>query len=140
MNGPLYDIVHSLALDISNASATENDALAGEAYDALQELCEGQENTELDHPLQWEALGDFAESLEASIEAYQKGLHCANQLNLSEYSASIKLAMAECYVEQDNMLEAHRLATEAHTEVQSIDNNALSMAIAEFIDTFDAPA
>jgi hypothetical protein len=132
MQPPLYDVVHGLALDITNATALEDDEQAAEAYSLLKELCEGQEGTALDHPLQWEALGDFSEGHEEAMQAYNKGLNCSNRLGLSEYSASTKFAMAESYFEQSDIAEAQRLALEARAEMNN--DNELSVAISEFLD------
>lgn len=134
MSAPLYDVVHSLALEITNASETENDQLAVEAYGLLKELCENQEGTDLDHPLQWEALGDFSENHLEALQAYQKGLACSEKIDLPEYSASIKFAMAESYFEKNNLVEAQRLAAEASVDVANTSDNELSAAISEFLN------
>ncbi|WP_101757332.1 hypothetical protein [Oceanicoccus sp. KOV_DT_Chl] len=134
MVAPLYDVVHGLALDIANASAAENDQADSEAYDALKELCQSHEGSDLDHPLQWEALGDFSESHEEALQAYQQGLICSTKLALPEYSASIKFAMAESYLEQKNTSKAQQLATEANTEAARTNDNELKVAINEFLN------
>lgn len=131
MIAPLYDEVHGLALDIVNASAAENDHTGSKAYDALKKLCESHEGGELDHPLQWEALGDFSENHEEAIQAYRKGLYCSSNLDLKEYSASIKFAMAESYFDQHDLTEAQKLATEASCEVSK--DKELKAAINEFL-------
>lgn len=71
-----------------------------EAYDILRTLCETNEGGNSDHPLQWEALGDFSENHIVALNAYKKGLSCSEKLGLSEYSASIIFAMAESYKEE----------------------------------------
>jgi hypothetical protein len=134
MTAPLYDVVHNLALEIANASATNNEQAGLEAYDALKELCLSQEGSDLDHPLQWEALGDFSDNHEDALQAYQKGLVCSSKLGLIEYTASIKFAMAESYFEQNNISKAQQLASEANTEAACIDDNELKVAINEFLN------
>lgn len=134
MIAPLYDTVHELALDIANASESENDQAGSDAYDILKELCLSQEGSDLDHPLQWEALGDFSESHEEAMQAYQKGLSCSSKLDLPEYSASIKFAMAESYFEKKNINKAKQLATEASAEASSTNDNELKVVINEFLN------
>lgn len=134
MIAPLYDIVHGLALDIANASEAENDQAGSEAYEALKELCRSNEGGELDHPLQWEALGDFSETHEEALQAYQNGLICSSKLSFTEYSASIKLAMAESYFEQENINKAQQLASEASIEAESTVDYELKAAINEFLN------
>jgi len=133
MHAPLYDVVHGLALDIANASAAKNNELAVDAYDSLKELCESQENSELNHPLQWEALGDFSENHKDALKAYEKGLVSAEMLGLSEYSASIKFAIAESFLEQQSLSEAKKFATEASAEANKTNDNELKTAINEFL-------
>tara|TARA_R110002049_G_scaffold265092_1_gene441217 strand:+ start:6552 stop:6971 length:420 start_codon:yes stop_codon:yes gene_type:complete len=134
MTAPLYDVVHNLALEIANASATNNEQAGLEAYEALKELCLSQEGSDLDHPLQWEALGDFSDNHEDALQAYQKGLVCSSKLGLLEYTASIKFAMAESYFEQNDISKAQQLASEANTEAACIDDNELKVAINEFLN------
>lgn len=134
MRPPIYDEVHNLALAIVNASELDDDDLGAVAYKTLIDLCITHENTELNHPLQWEALGDFSESHNEAIQAYEKGLNCSNKLGLSEYSASIKLAMAESYFDQQNLVEAQRLALEANIEASVINNIELKASINEFLN------
>jgi len=137
MNAALYDIIHSLALDITNASATENDQAGLDAYDTLKKLCHDQESSDLDHPLQWEALGDFSEDHLEANEAYQKGLNCAIKLALPEYCASLKLAMAERFFEQQMLPEAQRLALEASSDAENIDDDILKQAIKALLNDID---
>lgn len=133
MIAPLYDVVHGIALDIANASATGDDQAGSEAYDVLKELCQCKEGSDLDHPLQWEALGDFSENHEEALQAYQKGLICSSKLGLSEYSASIKFSMAESYFEKKHTNKAQQLASEASIEAAGINDNELKVAISEFL-------
>lgn len=134
MVAPLYDIVHGLALDMANASASGNEQTGSDAYDVLKELCKNEEGGELDHPLQWEALGDFSENHEEALRAYKKGLSCASKLDLPEYSASIKFALAESYFEQNDLDKAQELATEASSEADSTNDNELKVAINELLN------
>lgn len=134
MKAPHYDVVHGLAIAIANASEADDDQLAAEAYSSLRELCDNQEGTDSDHPLQWEALGDFSENHLEALQAYQKGLTCSENLDLHEYSASIKFAMAESYLEQEDSQEAKRLATEANVDAANAGANELNAVISEFLN------
>ena len=51
-----------------------------------------------------------------------------------EHCASIKLAMAESYFEQRNLLQAQCLASEAHADSLSTNDSELKMAISELIE------
>ena len=89
MKSPLFDSVNRLAIEIVNASTAEDEKTLEKGYAELRKLCFKNENTEKDHPLQWEALGDFSASNTDSIASYEKGLIAARNLHLPEYEASI---------------------------------------------------
>lgn len=129
----LYDDIHRLALDIVNASTNSDEAARLAAYAKLTTLCETNANSELDHPLQWEALGDFSQDYGVAISAYERGLQCASRLELAEYIASIKFAMAENHHEQGFLAEAIRLANEALAEVEYTTEVQLQAAIESFL-------
>lgn len=137
MQAPFYDEVHGLALDIVNASSNDDEASAVEAYEKLKQLCEANEGNDLDHPLQWEALGDFSNNPEAAMGAYKKGLACALRFNLREYTASIKFAMAESHHQQENFVEAIKFAKEAKVQADKMDDSELQAAIDGFLDEID---
>jgi hypothetical protein len=134
MQAPLYDEVNELAIDIVNASANDDEKSADAAYAKLKDLCDSHDGGSLDHPLQWEALGDFSDSLEAAISAYEKGLQCASRQSLPEYAASIKFAMAESYYEQENFVDARRLVSEAKAAADNTNDIELQAAINGFLD------
>jgi len=139
MQAPLYDEVNELAIDIVNASSSDDEESAVEAYTKLKDLCDSHDGGRLDHPLQWEALGDFSDSLEAAISAYEKGLACASRLSLPEYAASIKFAIAESHYEQDNLSDARRFAREAKAEADNTDDGELQAAISDFLNELGNP-
>lgn len=138
MKTPLHDIVHKLALDIINASATDDIQAGADAYEALSQLCHDQEGTELDHPLQWEALGDFSDKPESAMQAYEKGLACAEKLALSEYLASIRFAMAESCYAQNDLAKARELAIQANTDAATTQDQELKTAISEWLNEISA--
>jgi hypothetical protein len=133
MRPPLYDAVHDLALGIVNASARDDETRRAELYAELKNLCLRSESGELNHPLQWEALGDFSDNAEDAHAAYAKGLECATRLNLGEYIASIKFAMAERHHDEGNTAEARKLALQARTDAKGTDDDQLKAAIKEFL-------
>ncbi|MDP5211312.1 hypothetical protein [Microbulbifer sp. 2205BS26-8] len=54
--------------------------------------------------LQWDTLCDFSENCEKAIQAHQKGLVCSSKLEFPGHTASIELAMAESYFDQNGEL------------------------------------
>ncbi len=129
MNSSLYDEVNSLAIDIVNASNLEDETAMARAYKLLAELCITNHDTNRDHPLQWEALGDFSDDFKSTVEAYEKGLACAIKLELNEYSASISLALSEAHLEQNKVSKAKELIMEAKDFAKTISDVELKAAI-----------
>lgn len=133
MQAPLYDEVHGLALDIVNASARDDEEEGAIAYAQLKALCDSNDGGEYDHPLQWEALGDFSHDHVEANAAYDKGLKCAQRLGLVEYIASIKFAKAESYNEEGYSAEALELANDALADAELAAETELLSAIKGFL-------
>lgn len=135
MIAPLYDVIVGLAGDLVRASEKNNEQLAEENYECLLNLCNEHKSTEFDHPLQWEALGDFSTSLDDSVRAYNTGLECAERLGLTGYLASIRFALAEIYAERGDHEGAKQLCAEAKQHANDSDqaDDALKAAIDEFL-------
>ncbi len=135
MKAALYGEVHRLSINIVNASEKNQQDLASEAYVELKALCDSHQESDSNHPLQWEALGDFSECPESALAAYQSGLKCAEALALVDYKASILFAMAECHLELGNIDEAAKLALWAQQEAKSTVNDELKSAIDGFLES-----
>ena len=133
MKPPLYDEVHQLSIEVVNASSAENTQEKWIAYNKLRELCALHENTENDHPLQWEALADFTANDEQAISIYQKALRCSELLGLDEYSASINLEMAERHQANKKTELALKLAHRANELANTTNNLELRREISEFL-------
>jgi len=101
MRPTLYDDVLQLSVDIVNASTERDTQKERKAYNRLRELCILNENTDKDHPLQWEALADFTINDEQAITVYQKALRCSQLLGLDEYSTSIYFELAKKFKESN---------------------------------------
>ncbi len=130
---PLHDEVHQLALDIVNASAIEDRASEWAVYTKLRELCESNEASELNHPLQWESLGDFTIADDKAIPIYLKALEIAEKQNRIEYIASINFALAERHLELKEPEGAYRFARQANEAAKNTDDLELRKEISEFL-------
>lgn len=133
MKAALHDEVYRLSSEIVNAVEKNQQESQHKAYTELKGLCESNQESELNHPIQWEALGDFSENPAEALAAYQFGLKCAEKLELVEYKASILFAMAECYLEQGSLDDAAQWALLAQQQADGIENNELKSAINEFL-------
>ena len=99
MNTKIYKHVHSLAKDLMQAVHRKNQTRFDECYAELKQVCEDNENTDKDHPVQWETLADFTDDLELAISIYDKALVKAEAINSKDFLSSIAFAIASLQVE-----------------------------------------
>ena len=133
MNQDIYEQVKDLAVEIVNVSAIENTKEYWVLYQELEKVCLENEIGENNHPFQWEALGDFTTDNNAALNIYKKAIGLAEELNLNEYVASIKLAMAERYVELESYEEALETACQANKIAKKLSDLELRNEISEFL-------
>jgi hypothetical protein len=68
-------------------------------YAELKQLCEDNENTDKDHPVQWETLADFTDDLVLAVTIYQQALLKAEAINSKDFRSSIAFSAAALQVE-----------------------------------------
>ncbi|MBU2977505.1 hypothetical protein [Alteromonas sp. C1M14] len=128
---PHHEKIHLLALEIVNA--VDSNSESG-AYDAIRDICETHEGTPLDHPFQWETLGDFTyTNNEKALSIYFKALELAKKSNLIEYIASINLAIACQYQELEEFNKSWEFANFANEAAKSSSDLALKHEINEIL-------
>lgn len=128
---PHHEKIHNLVLIIVNA---DNTAVEWLAYNQIKEICDVHEGSKLDHPFQWETLGDFTyNNPEKTLNYYFKALKLANILNLNEYIVSVNLAIAEQYRELSYFKNASDFTESANIAAQSIQDIALQEEISEML-------
>ena len=133
MKAPLYDDILICCQDIAQASADDNDETRLSALQALQKLCQTNQSTPRDHPLQWEALADFTTDGDQAIDIYQIALNCAEKLALTDSKASVYLAMSLRYNEFDETEKAAEYASEAKALLPLISNEELKKEVEELV-------
>ena len=133
MKAPLYDEILGICQQIANASTESNDETRDNACKDLQKLCATNQETPKDHPLQWEALGDFTEDGDLAMDIYEIALNTANKLKLSTFTASIYLAMAQRQQEFEESSKAVEYAKQAEIASESIDDEELKEEIKSFL-------
>lgn len=133
MKAPLYDDILSICQKIANASAQGDDDARHNACKDLQKLCATHQDTPKDHPLQWEALGDFTEEGDLAMDIYEIGLSTAEKLTLTEFTASIYLAMAQRQQEFDEADKALEFAKKAEIASATINSDELKQEITDFL-------
>lgn len=129
MKAPLYDEILTICQAIAQASANEDEAGRLTALQSLQKLCQTNQNTPRDHPLQWEALADFTEDGDQAIDIYELALQCAEKLVLVDSKASIYLAMSQRFDEFEEAEKAVEFAKKAKDLLALITNNELKQEV-----------
>jgi tetratricopeptide (TPR) repeat protein len=99
MNTKIYKHVHSLAKDLMQAVHRKNQIRFDECYAELQKVCDDNDNTDKDHPVQWETLADFTDDLALAITIYEKALQKAEAINSKDFLSSVAFAIASLQVE-----------------------------------------
>ncbi|GLX76959.1 hypothetical protein tinsulaeT_02990 [Thalassotalea insulae] len=132
MKAPLFSEILEICQGIADASSKDNENARNASYQALIKLCSVNENTPRDHPLQWEALADFTNDSEQAIDIYQKGLACAEKLDLVSFKASIYLAMAQRFNEMAEQEQALASAKQAYDLTEQVSDQELRDEITDF--------
>jgi len=133
MKAPLYNEILEICQVIADASANDNDEARNEACKNLQKLCAVHQDSPKDHPLQWEALADFTEDGDLAMDIYEIGLAVADKLKLSEFTASIYLAMAQRQQEFDESEKTLEFANKSAIASELITSEELKQEIKDFI-------
>lgn len=94
MNTKIYKHVHTLAEHLMGAVQKKDQKRFDNCYQELQKVCEDNENTEKDHPVQWETLADFTDDLALAITIYDKALVKAEAINSKDFRSSIGFSIA----------------------------------------------
>ncbi|WP_201557792.1 tetratricopeptide repeat protein [Psychrobacter sp. 72-O-c] len=99
VNTKIYKSVYILAEELLEANNRHNQEAFDALYIDLQTICTDNENTDKDHPVQWETLADFTEELDEALVIYQKALEKAIKINSKDFMSSIAFSMAVLQVE-----------------------------------------
>lgn len=133
MKAPLYNEILDICQKIANASTQENDEDRNSYCKDLQKLCAINQGTPKDHPLQWEALGDFTEDGDLAMDIYEIALSCADKLKLPTFTASVYLAMAQRQQEFEDSEKSTEYAKQAEIASKNIDSEELKQEIQTFL-------
>lgn len=136
MNTKIYKHVHSLAKDLMQAVHRKNQIRFDECYAELQQVCEDNENTDKDHPVQWETLADFTEDLELAIDIYGKALVKAEAINSKDFLSSIAFAIASLQVELGDKASAIEHLKNAKINSNKIADKELKAEISALLEEF----
>ena len=133
MNTKLYKSVLNLAGELMNAAQQQDQVTFDSFYGQLKALCIEHENTEKDHPVQWETLADFTDEFADALLIYEKALAKANAINAKDYMSSIGYAMATMHVELGQTEAAIVSLQAAQVSANKIPDKALKAEIAQLL-------
>jgi hypothetical protein len=136
MKAPLYNEILEICQQIANASTEGNDEARTNACKDLQKLCATNQDSPKDHPLQWEALGDFTEDGDMAMDIYDIALASASKLGLATFTTSIYLSMAQRQQEFEESDKAIEYAKQAEIASVGIDDNELKEEIKTFLAAY----
>jgi tetratricopeptide (TPR) repeat protein len=140
MNTKIYKHVHSLAKDLMQAVHRKNQIRFDECYAELQKVCDDNDNTDKDHPVQWETLADFTDDLALAITIYEKALQKAEAINSKDFLSSVAFAIASLQVELGDKSSAIEHLKNAKINSNKIADKDLKAEIEALLEELDGVA
>ena len=134
INTKIYKAVYGLAEQLMEADRKGNKGEFDSLYAQLQAICTENENTNKDHPEQWETLADFTEDLEEALKGYEKALAKAEKINSKDHLSSIAFSMAKLHVDLGQTDAAIRKLEEAKVSANKIEDKELKAEIDELLE------
>ncbi|PRY64020.1 hypothetical protein B0H98_107165 [Vreelandella songnenensis] len=138
INTKIYKSVYELAEKLMKAAAKDDRATFESLYAELEAICLENENTDKDHPEQWETLADFTEELDEALVIYAKALAKAEAVDSKDHLSSIAFSMATLQVELGQTDEAIKNLKNAQINASRIEDKELKAEIDELLETLTA--
>jgi hypothetical protein len=135
MNTKVYKSVHDLAEKLLDAANKEDREGFDLLYAELKTICIDNENTEKDHPVQWETLADFTEELEDAVVGYAKALEKSIAINSKDHMSSVAFSMATLQIELGQTDAAIKSLQAAKISADKIEDKNLQVEIDELLET-----
>lgn len=135
INTKIYKSVYSLAEQLMEADKKEDKETFDALYAELKTICTDNENTDKDHPEQWETLADFTEDLEEALAGYEKAREKAIAINAKDHISSIAFSMATLQVELGQTDAAIKNLEDAKINANKIDDKEFKAEIDELLES-----
>lgn len=129
MNTKIYKAVHDLAEKLMQAASKEDRETFDALYNELKAICIDNDNTDKDHPVQWETLADFTEELEDALAVYAKALEKSKVINSKDHLSSIAFSMATLQIELGQNDAAIQNLQDAKISANKIEDKAFKIEI-----------
>ena len=135
INTKIYKSVYSLSEKLMAAARKDNAEVFESLYAELKTICLDNENTDKDHPEQWETLADFTEDLEEAVIGYKKALEKATASNSKDHMSSIAFSMASLQLELGDIVAATQNLQDAKISANKIADKDLKKEIDDLLKT-----
>ncbi len=135
INTKIYKAIYKLAEELLEADRIGNQAAFDGFYAELKALCIDNENTDKDHPEQWETLADFTEDLDEALVIYDKALAKATAINSKDHMSSIAFSMAVLQIEMGDTDAAIKNLQNAKITANKIEDKEFKVEIDELLAT-----
>lgn len=134
MNTKIYKQVLSLTDSLLAAAQQQNQARFDGYYLELKQLCEENEKSDKDHPVQWETLADFTDDLALAVTIYQQALVKAEAINDKDFRSSIGFSIATLKVELGDKVGAIEYLEQAKISCNKIIDKELKAEIHDLLE------
>mgnify|MGYP000055952063 CR=1 FL=1 len=133
INTKIYKAVYGLSEQLMEADKQGNKAAFDALYTELKAICTDNEDTDKDHPEQWETLADFTEDFESALAGYNKALVKAKAINSKDHLASIAFSMATLQIELGQTDAAIKNLQDAKVSANKSDDKAFKIEIDQLL-------
>ncbi|ASP49978.1 Replicative DNA helicase [Cognaticolwellia beringensis] len=134
MNTKIYKQVLFFADHLMAAAQEQDQSKFDGFYAELKRLCEENENTDKDHPVQWETLADFTDDLPLAITIYEQALLKAEAINDKDFRSSISYSIATMKIELDDKAGAIESLEKAKISCNKISDKELKAEIHDLLE------
>ncbi|AFP30544.1 hypothetical protein [Marinobacter sp. BSs20148] len=134
INTKIHKSVYELAEKLMKAADKDDREAFNSLYAELKAVCTDNENTDKDHPEQWETLADFEEEIEDALPGYEKALGKAVAMDLKDHMSSIAFSMATLQIELGQTDVAIKSLENAKISADRIDDKEFKKEIDELLE------
>lgn len=135
INTKIYKSVYTLAEKLLEADRKGHQEAFNWLYGELKAVCVDNENTDKDHPEQWETLADFTADLDEALVIYDKALEKAKAINSKDHLSSIAFSMVVIQVELGQKQAAIDNLKNAKITANKIEDKEFKVEIDELLAT-----
>lgn len=133
INTKLYKSIYKLAEELMEADRIGDQRAFDGFYAELQALCTDNENTDKDHPEQWETLADFTADYDEALVRYEKAMSKATAINSKDHQSSIAFSMAVIQIELGQTQAAIQSLQNAKITANKIEDKEFKVEIDELL-------